>query len=85
MKGKPASYVEVVGECSVHGRFQVRRKPNKYRSDAGGAQDGLYCAVKCPVCPFYATIVSQVLVSPDRAKGADSQESMLLPLEVTNA
>jgi hypothetical protein len=81
VKGKRKDIVEIEAKCSVHGRFQVQRKPNK-RPDVGSGRknNGFYDAVKCPVCPFWATIVSQKLIE-GKVPEADSQTSMLLNIQ----
>jgi hypothetical protein len=72
-------YVEITAECSNHGRFMVQRKPNKNPGTAneGGQASGLYCAVKCPKCPWWATIIEQKLVELAAEVSGDRQGSLL--------
>lgn len=63
---KAKGYVEIVAECSRHGRFQVQKPLNKRPDNGSGrVNDGRYAAVKCPKCPWWATIVEQRLVVSD--------------------
>jgi hypothetical protein len=66
---KQTQYVEITAECSKHGRFTVQKKPNRYQPDSGKKSDGMYSAVKCPKCPWWATILEQRMVSPDGKNG----------------
>lgn len=75
-------YVVIQARCQAHGPFQVERKPNK-RSDAPKDRQGFYDAVKCPKCPWWATIVKQYMITGiDLAKGPDQTVTMELPLKV---
>jgi len=78
--GKPAKtklFVDIVAECATHGRFQVRKKPNKNPPGSGTTLTaGYYQAVKCPVCPFWGKIISQSLVTEVETAAA-AQGSLL--------
>jgi hypothetical protein len=74
---KPKQMVEIQAECSRHGKFILIKKPNRYRSDAGGAQNGKYCAVVCPKCSLWATIISQRIIEPATIQPAATQKSLI--------
>ena len=62
-KAKTKVMVDIVAVCSTHGRFQTRRKPSKYQSEAGGKVTGFYCAIVCPVCKCWGKIITQTMVT----------------------
>jgi hypothetical protein len=56
-------YVEITARCSSHGTFTLVRKPNKRRENIPASRQGFYDAVKCPRCPFWATIIEQTVIT----------------------
>jgi hypothetical protein len=69
-------YVRIIATCSVHGQFVAERKPNKPHEASRKSQLGFYDAVKCPKCPFWATINEQTMIP---AKPADKNLTGILP------
>jgi ssDNA-binding Zn-finger/Zn-ribbon topoisomerase 1 len=64
-------YIDITAECSRHGQFRELRKPNKRTENIQKGQEGFYSAVKCPKCPWWATIITQNRITADLAKPAD--------------
>lgn len=62
-------YILITAECHIHGRFQLERKPNK-RVPTSPDRAGFYDAVKCPKCPYWATIIGQQLATVEDIKPA---------------
>ncbi len=73
-------YVLITAACTVHGQFQVERKPNKTPRQ-NREQEGFYDAVKCPVCPFWASITSQIMVTTAPEKPAAAMTDTLPGME----
>ena len=71
-------FVRITAECRAgHGQFQVDRKPNKRQAQRSQDQ-GFYDAVKCPVCPWWATITDQIMITADPAE-PDTNQTATLP------
>ena len=71
-------YIRIIATCSNHGQFQLDRKPNK-RKDPPRGREGMYDAVKCPKCPYWATINHQVLVTINPAS-PDTDQNLIYTL-----
>lgn len=72
-------YIRITARCERHGVFQLARKPNKrVDTDNSRVRLGFYDAVKCPKCPWWADIVSQVIVAGEPAE-TPSNASPSLP------
>lgn len=87
---KLKQYVEITAVCNAHGRFTVKRKPNRNEAAVSGgmpaAMVGLYQAVKCPKCPWWATILVQKMVDSegtDGTNGTDGQTTFFADREGT--
>lgn len=71
-------YVRIIATCSVHGQFTLERKPNKRRDNIPASRQGLYDAVKCPRCPYWATITAQTIITAAPV-AADTNTTGILP------
>lgn len=72
-------YVDITAECVRHGLFRTLRKPNK-NTDPGNGKNraGLYDAVKCPKCPYWAKIVTQIIITGTPTAEQPDQQGVLL-------
>lgn len=70
-------FVRITAECSHHGKFQVEKKPNKYRPDGWTSPEPWkYSAVVCPKCPLWGKIINQELIEQEPETTADSQAGL---------
>lgn len=73
-------FIRIIARCEKHGQFQVDRKPNSRRDTGSGKKaNGMYDAVKCPRCPWWATIERQWLVTEEVAVAAVEDRNITLP------